>query len=69
MGQVSQILEKPIPMENPMHIWKARVGQIDNTRADKLLIRQEVKVATPNTHVRPHIEWTLITHTYKSFHA
>ena len=30
------------------------VGQINNRGADKLLIKQEVKVATPNTLVKRH---------------
>ncbi len=51
LGEVSQILENPIPMAKPMYFWKAMVGLIDNGRADKLMIRPEVKVATPNTHV------------------
>ncbi len=34
-----------------MYFWKARVGQIDNSRTDKLMIRLEVKVATQNTLV------------------
>ena len=51
LGEVSQKLERPMPMAKPMYFWKAMVGLIDNSKADKLMIRPEVKVATPNTHV------------------
>ncbi len=38
-------------MEKPMYFLKVMAGQIHNRGSDKLLIKPEVKVATPNTFV------------------
>ncbi len=38
-------------MAKAMYFLKATVGQIDNSKTVKLVIRLEVKVATPHTHV------------------
>ena len=64
LGEVSQNVKKHVPMEKTMYFWRPRPMQMDNRGADKLLIKWEVKMATPNRVVIVKQDLNILLHLY-----